>query len=271
MKKQTALATILVLALVLTLFTGCAWQNRMADTESVLPDIGTLILRVNPEISVRYNEKGLVTQMEGLNDDGAAIVSGYGDYIGTNCNMVVRDLVREINAAGYFVDDANGNPKNITIQIQPGSTLPTKDFLEMISADVQATVSELDIAGNVVGIGQDDYDIRYAAEGAPSQYITRDKAAAIALAHAGINTADAVFDDREFDFSNGNAVYELEFMSGGKEYEYDIDATTGRVLRYLQGDSGYGASNYDSYYGVEGYAPPKRFLHTVRSKASSFK
>ena len=31
--------------------------------------------------------------------------------------------------------------------------------------------------------------------------------------------------------NTGNAVYELEFTAGGYEYDYDIDAKTGEVLK----------------------------------------
>lgn len=253
MKRRSIFAAALLLSFTMTLFAGCAQQPAAAEPESVLSETGTLILRVNPEISVQYNKEGLVTKISGLNDDGNAVVSAYDDYIGKDCKAVVRDLVRKINEAGYFVTDVDGNSKNITIQIEPGSVLPQSDFLRTIAADVQVAVAGMNAKANVVDIGESDYDVRYAQANAPSGYITRDKAAEIALTHAGINASDAVFDDREFDFENGRPVYELEFMSGGQEYEYDIDAATGGVLRYLHGDSGYGVSNYDSNYGVTDY------------------
>ncbi len=259
MKKQILPVTVILL--IIALFAGCA-QNAAApvadaaisETGDFLTYTGAIILRVNPEILVNYNKEGLVTKIEGLNDDGTAIVGGYADYIGKDCKTVVRDLVEEINEAGYFVKDIDGSSKNITIQIEPGSVLPEEDFLETIAADVRTTVAKMNERTRVVGIGESDYDIRYAAQGSPSGYITRDKAAEIALANAGISAADAVFDDREFDFENGAPVYELEFMSGGREYEYDIDATTGKILRSYLGDSGYDDS-YDSYYGDTDYGP----------------
>ncbi len=64
-----------------------------------------------------------------------------------------------------------------------------------------------------------------------SPYITVEKAKEVALNHAAVNAADARWDDREFDFENGQPIYDLAFDANGLEYEYDIDARTGNILR----------------------------------------
>ncbi len=265
MKKTTLLAALLALAMTLALISGCAAPVETVSAQRSLSESGTIILSVNPEISVSYNKQGLVTKLEGLNDDGTDIVSGYDDYVGKDCRQVVKELVRKINDAGYFVENVEGEGREITIQIEPGSVLPDDDFLEIIAGDVREEVAKINVAASVVGVDRnygtdrndDDNAIRYAdksaqREAAKPTYITRDEAAAAALAHAGIKASDAVFDDREFDFESGSAVYELEFMAGGEEYEYDVDAITGKILRSKRGDSGYGDGN-DSYYGAESY------------------
>src|SRR5699024_12252877 len=61
--------------------------------------------------------------------------------------------------------------------------------------------------------------------------ITLEKAQEIALAQANVNAADAVFDDKEFDHDDGTPIFELEFMANGNEYEYDIHAVTGKVVK----------------------------------------
>lgn len=62
-------------------------------------------------------------------------------------------------------------------------------------------------------------------------YITPDEAKEIALNHASVSAADARWDDREVDLENGKTIYELSFDANGLEYEYDIDARTGEVLK----------------------------------------
>ncbi len=53
-----------------------------------------------------------------------------------------------------------------------------------------------------------------------------------ALTHANVN-ADAAYDvSVELDNEHGKAVYEVEFKADGCEYEYEIDASTGDVLKF---------------------------------------
>ncbi len=63
-------------------------------------------------------------------------------------------------------------------------------------------------------------------------YIGLDAAKAAAYQHAGVQEADVTFTKYEFDYEDGRMVYELEFYAGGKEYEYDVDASTGEIVKY---------------------------------------
>lgn len=64
-----------------------------------------------------------------------------------------------------------------------------------------------------------------------SSYISADEAKAAALAHAGVNAADAYGWECELDRDDGRTVYEIEFKSGRYEYSYEVDAGSGAVLR----------------------------------------
>lgn len=63
-------------------------------------------------------------------------------------------------------------------------------------------------------------------------YIGLEKAIAAACKHAGIRTDDARYCTGELDYEDGMMVYEIEFVSGGYEYEYEINAKTGAVVKY---------------------------------------
>jgi uncharacterized membrane protein YkoI len=63
------------------------------------------------------------------------------------------------------------------------------------------------------------------------KYIGKEAAISAALAHSGL-ARSAVRDLKcELDRENGIMVYEVEFESGIYDYEYDIDAITGKVLK----------------------------------------
>ena len=65
----------------------------------------------------------------------------------------------------------------------------------------------------------------------PPERITRAEAVNTALAHAGLTT-DVVYDlDAEPDNKHGIWVYEVDFEADGYEYEYEIHAVTGEILR----------------------------------------
>lgn len=61
--------------------------------------------------------------------------------------------------------------------------------------------------------------------------VTEAEAAAIALDHAGVREADAQGLRTERDWDHGALRYEVEFWSGGTEYEYKILAADGTILK----------------------------------------
>ena len=61
--------------------------------------------------------------------------------------------------------------------------------------------------------------------------LTKEEAENIALSHAGL-TADAVTRlHTEYDVDDGVPEYDVDFHAGGFEYDYEIHAETGAVLR----------------------------------------
>lgn len=62
--------------------------------------------------------------------------------------------------------------------------------------------------------------------------IGQDAALSIALTHAGL-TSDQIYElEVELDSEDGTMVYEIEFEAAGEEYEYDINAHSGQVVKY---------------------------------------
>lgn len=54
----------------------------------------------------------------------------------------------------------------------------------------------------------------------------------IALDKAGLTEQDGSWKEEKKDKENGRIVYELEFVSGKTEYEFEIDAQDGDILEY---------------------------------------
>lgn len=64
-------------------------------------------------------------------------------------------------------------------------------------------------------------------------YIGNEKAEEIALAHAKVSRASVRKFDIELDNHRGRTAYEVEFTTDqGVEYDYEIDAVTGEILKW---------------------------------------
>ena len=61
--------------------------------------------------------------------------------------------------------------------------------------------------------------------------ITEEEAKQIALDHAQVQEADLTYLNVKKDYDDGISVYEVDFGVGGKEYEYDIKADDGQILK----------------------------------------
>ena len=58
----------------------------------------------------------------------------------------------------------------------------------------------------------------------PAEYISSEQAEDAALGHAGVERSASVFERTQWKLSKGTAIYEVEFISAGVEYEYKINA-----------------------------------------------
>ena len=63
--------------------------------------------------------------------------------------------------------------------------------------------------------------------------LTQDEALAKALEHAQLKKEQLDFLKRvELDYDHGRKVCEINFYQGGFEYDYDVDAETGAILKF---------------------------------------
>lgn len=65
----------------------------------------------------------------------------------------------------------------------------------------------------------------------PREVISAEEAENIALEHAGLSRDDVTFIKTENDTDDARGKYEIEFICGGKKYEYDIN-TGGDIIKY---------------------------------------
>lgn len=220
MNLKKILSITLSTALALVLLSGCGSSKTAGNTlpEATDKAIGTVLLSVNPEIEVEYNDKGLVLEIEGVNDDGKSVVSKSDEYKGKDCRTVLKELIKEIYEAGYFEKTMDGHTKNIVLKLEKGSAYPDDDFLENVTAGIHEAIKDCGIGSSPMTVLEDDLD--------DDGRIGQEKAKELVLAQLGLTSAS--FNNHEYELDDN--VYEFEFTSNGVEYEYEVDALTGKIL-----------------------------------------
>ena len=62
-----------------------------------------------------------------------------------------------------------------------------------------------------------------------------EEAKAVAVAHAGFSVQEVSFSKTKLEKEHRMLVYEIEFYKDSMEYEYEIDAETGEIIKYESG------------------------------------
>lgn len=196
---------------------GCGAKANQENTEDNKV-AGTVLLSINPEVEIDYNKEGEVVNLKGINDDGTKVLKKFTKAEGEECKDIVGELVEEIYEEGYFEETVSGKSKNIVLKLKEGSQYPGDEFLEDMAEEVRITVDKCGIGSKAMTVDNDDYR--------EDGYITEEKAKEIVLAQVGLESAE--FTEHEYDLDDG--VYELEFIANGVEYEFEVDAVTGKVM-----------------------------------------
>ena len=75
-------------------------------------------------------------------------------------------------------------------------------------------------------------DIQSAGTASDKAYIGENKALEAALAHAGLSESEITLKKIKLDYDDGVVEYEVDFSTAQREYEYEINASTGAVLSF---------------------------------------
>lgn len=75
--------------------------------------------------------------------------------------------------------------------------------------------------------------------------LSQDEAKKKALSHAGLSSSQVTFLSCKLEWEDGRRIYDVEFYSNNREYDYEIDASTGEIIKYDY-DAEYAASSSGS-------------------------
>lgn len=217
------LFTLLMSAMVLVgLLAGCgnngdadASDNTNSTENTTVPNTkasGMLVVNANGAVNVFYGNDGLVLELEAIDDDGAALIAGYENYLGEPCASVVATLIENSVMMGTL-----DRTHFVMIKQAVGSTLPGTNFLQDITTDAQAMLDALNFTATLLVIGEEDLD--------PNGYIDLISAKDMALAYLDITD----FDSFDGESTPTNGTYYFTVTCNGIEEYVSVNAVTGLV------------------------------------------
>ena len=184
MKKNIIILSALAMLMGLSSLTGCSGGQRAestavetsaeaakaeAETEALVEvasieneikaDGGILVISVNPEIAVEYDNSGIVTGITARNNEALTIINNCQGLIGSKTKDAVNKLVTAIGEAGYFVEEVSGQTRQITIEIEAGSSLPYDGFMDEVVEEVKTCVNDHKWAAPLEVRNESDYGI----------------------------------------------------------------------------------------------------------------
>ena len=124
----------------------------------------------------------------------------------------------EINAVSGEIEEKSSE----AITSQSSAVLPSS------SSQTSASQPAQDSSAQATSPAQTQPAPTTQPSSSPSEYIGVAKAKSIAKKDAGISRA--TFTKEELDSDDGVKIYEIEFISGNREYDYSINAYTGKIL-----------------------------------------
>ena len=241
---QTSESRASVLTQTLTQDAGLTQQARENSISTGKAALVNRVLALNATLKFDALAKLSVEELKDLAEAGApampigmdAARSAAEEYAGTTAvDSVTAEVDPELDEspAHYEVElqTARGEFKYL-VDAYTGKVLSgQKDLLAAVSASNETTKPSGQKPASASNETTKPSDQKPAPSGTV-QDIGYAKAKSIALNHAGLRENQAYDMDIELDDEDGKLVYEVEFKSGNMEYDYEIDAASGAILKH---------------------------------------
>lgn len=192
---------------------------------------GVYALFFNEKFS-EQDAKKIALQYANLNESDVTIMS---------INKDTEDREYEIsfydNTYEYDVDVNynNGKVKKFEKDIRDNISTNTNINAEQNTNSDNNINTNTNVNSNTNTSANSDSNMNNNNTSIKEKYISKEKAKEIALNHAGIKSDKVTFGKVELDVDHNMAKYEIEFYYNNIEYEYELNAVTGEILKYEKG------------------------------------
>ena len=241
---QTSEAKAAVLTQTLTQDAVREQQARENNISTGKAALVNRVLTINPSLKFDALAKLSVEELKDLAEAGApampigmdAARTAAEEYAGTTAvDSVTAEVDPELDEspAHYEVElQTAWGEFEYLVDAYTGKVLSgQKDLLAAVSASNETTKPSGQKPASASNETTKPSDQKPAPSGTV-QDIGYAKAKSIALNHAGLRENQAYDMDIELDDEDGKLVYEVEFKSGNMEYDYEIDAASGAILKH---------------------------------------
>ena len=224
---QTSDAKASVLTQTLTQDVGREQQVRENNISTGKAALVNSVLAINPELKFDALAKLSVEELRDLAEAGSPAMP-----IGKNKAMAIATAeFGKVPSAEILHSEADPeldeSPAHYEVEITSRNGEEITYKIDAYSGAVIAVKREAADDDNA-----SEEQLAKPAQPETAQDIGHAKATSIALNHASVD-ANTIYDmNTELDVENGIIVYEVEFKSGNIEYDYEIDAATGAILRH---------------------------------------
>ena len=254
--RSRTFRTLISCAAALIIMVGgvAVWRNINNKVFAVID------IDVNPSIELSINGKEKVVGARAVNGDGEAILSEM-DLKGSDINVACNAIVGSMLTKGYLTDKSN----SLLVSVSAGDSGKGHEIEEKLSDGISTYLDDSAIGAAILGqyVEDDDELEAFAGKNGISigkawlirrlletggQKMTEEsllklstqelivlgqerKAEGGTIHDAGLDSSQITGPEVEMDCENGAIIYEVEFRYGGQEYEYEVDAKTGQVIK----------------------------------------
>lgn len=221
---QTSEAKASVLTQTLTQDAGLAQQARENSISTGKAALVNRVLAINPSLKFDALAKLSVEELKDLAEAGAPAMP-----IGTDKAMDIAAAAfgkaSTAKMAYSAVDpELDESPAHYEVEI---TSQTGEEFEYKVDAYTGAILESKREAADGTEV-----PVVQPSKPAASGDIGYAKAKSVALNHAGVSENKAYDMEIELDDEDGRLIYEVEFKSGGREYSYEIDASSGAILKH---------------------------------------
>ena len=267
-KKGLWITLSACVAVCVCLFIGLGYFNNNMKVASTIgidvnPSITVTVNKKEKVLDVTANNDDAKIILEGMDPAGSDInvainaligsmvKNGYIDELANsilisvdNPNSTESEALRQkiVDELSAFINSEN----NISVVSQSITSSSDKESLansygisvgklelieKLIAKNNLYTYEELkDLSINELNLllGSATENVTTSGSASDKSYIGKDKALEIALSDAGVSSV--TWSEVEMDYDDGFMTYEVEFTYNNREYDYEINATTGDIL-----------------------------------------